>query len=347
MDLKNFDPNNTGSTESGIFGIPTSLTASKLALIPVPWEVTTSYGSGTSEGPETIFAASPQIDLFDIEFEEAWRSGFHWMEPSLELKILNGKLKPLAQEIIRQREEGESLTGEQAKKLDDINQGCKQMVWNVYNQAQTLLNQNKLVAVVGGDHSSPEGLIQALCDKYNGQFGILHIDAHCDLRVSYQGFEHSHASIMFNAMNHKTPPKKLVQVGIRDFSREEYDYSQKHPNIQTFWDRQLKKTLAQGQTWSEACREIIASLPENVYVSFDIDGLSPEFCPHTGTPVPGGLSFDQATYLLSALGRSGKKIVGFDLNEVAPDPTGQSEWDGNVGARILYLLCGWCVSSNQ
>lgn len=348
MNLENFDPNNTGATDLGIFGIPTDLESSKLVLIPVPWEVTTSYGSGTSRGPDAIFSASPQIDLFDLELGEAWRKGYHWLASNDDLMALNDKLKPEALAIKKTLESGEALDPSQHRKLDEINQGCKKMVWSVYNQAQKLLEKNKVVAVVGGDHSSPEGLMQALADHHQSDsFGILHIDAHCDLRVSYQGFEHSHASIMYNVMNYKNAPQKLVQVGIRDFSKEEHDYSVKHPKIQTFWDRQTKKEMAQGRSWHSICEEIISSLPNKVYVSFDIDGLSPEFCPHTGTPVPGGLSFDQAAYLLSLLGRSGKSIVGFDLNEVVPDPSGESEWDGNVGARILYLLCGWCVSTQK
>ena len=95
-----------------------------------------------------------------------------------------------------------------------------------------------------------------------------------------------------------------------------------------------------GAQWYNLCHSIIKSLPLNVYVSFDIDGLSPEFCPHTGTPVPGGLSYDQAIYLLAELRKSDRQVVGFDLCEVAPDPNGEQEWDGNVGARLLYQLCG-------
>lgn len=344
MTLDNFNPDLTGSSDTGLFGIPTQLESSQLALIPVPWEVTTSYGSGTSLGPEAILQASPQIDLFDIRLKDAWRKGYHWINEDKELKILSDRLKPLAQEVIRQLEEAGELNDLNQKNLEEINQSCKKMVWQIHNQSKELLENGMKVAVVGGDHSSPEGLIQALCDKYQGDIGILHIDAHCDLRISYQGFEHSHASIMHNVLSYHTPPKKLVQVGIRDFSKQEYDYSQSNDRIQTFWDRDAKKQMAEGKSWSTLCQEIISELPDNVYVSFDIDGLSPEFCPNTGTPVPGGLSFDQAVLLLETLGTSSKNIVGFDLNEVAPQKDGSNEWDGNVGSRILFQLCGWTVS---
>lgn len=344
MNLKNFDPNITGSSDSGLFGIPTTLKDSELVLIPVPWEVTTSYGSGTSKGPEAIFQASPQLDLFDLRFEDAWRKGFHWLKASKELSTLNGRLKPLAQEVIRQLEEKGQLGDLNKQHLEEINQGCKKMVWHVYNQSKELLESGKTVAVVGGDHSSPEGLIQAVADKFNGDFGVLHIDAHCDLRVSYQGFEHSHASIMHNVLNFSSSPKKLVQVGIRDFSKEEFNYSQSDPRIRTFWDRDCKNQMALGKPWALICSSILSELPDKVYVSFDIDGLSPEFCPNTGTPVPGGLSFDEALLLLEMLGKSNKQIVGFDLNEVAPAKDNSNEWDGNVGSRILFQLCGWTTS---
>ncbi len=171
---------------------------------------------------------------------------------------------------------------------------------------------------------------------------MLHVDAHADLRVKYQGFERSHASIMNNVMNATWKPEKLVQVAIRDFSQEEFAMIRERKDISTFFDLYLKRDLFEGKSWSEICAKIVEVLPSHVYVSFDIDGLSPEYCPHTGTPVPGGLTFDQANYLLSAVVHSGRRIVGFDLNEVAP---GEDEWDGNVGARLLYKMCGWSVMS--
>jgi agmatinase len=98
-----------------------------------------------------------------------------------------------------------------------------------------------------------------------------------------------------------------------------------------------------GETWATQCARIVADLPRAVYLSFDIDGLDPTLCPNTGTPVPGGLTFHQATYLIAEVVRSGRRIVGFDLNEVAPGPDGD-EWDANVGMRVLYKMIGWAVS---
>src|SRR5690606_18866656 len=102
-----------------------------------------------------------------------------------------------------------------------------------------------------------------------------------------------------------------------------------------------------GQSWNSLCQRILEPLPSAVYVSFDIDGLSPELCPGTGTPVPGGLSFEQACYLLVHIVRSGRRIIGFDLNEVSPGRDPNNEWNGNVGARLLFKLCGALVASQK
>jgi agmatinase len=197
------------------------------------------------------------------------------------------------------------------------------------------MKQGKLVGLVGGDHSIPLGFLRALCEKYD-RFGILQIDAHADLRKAYEGFAYSHASIMYNAL--KVPAvNRLVQVGIRDICEEEEKVMQRAMGrVVTFYDDDIKSQQYEGKTWTSICDEIINTLPDLVYISFDIDGLDPKLCPSTGTPVAGGLEFDQAKYLITKLVHSGRKIIGFDLCEVAPGPT---EWDANVGARMLYHLC--------
>jgi agmatinase len=129
-----------------------------------------------------------------------------------------------------------------------------------------------------------------------------------------------------------------VQVGIRDFCEEEKNVALAHEDrVHVFANGAMQQARFKGKTWHQQCEEIIAKLPEKVHISFDIDGLDPTLCPNTGTPVPGGLWFDEATYLLSMLKEKGKKVIGFDLVEVAP---GTDDWNGNVGARMLFHLCG-------
>ncbi len=334
----------TASYKTGMFGIPTSLKKARIVIIPVPWEVTTSYGGGTAQGPECVWKASPQIDLFDLELGRSFEQGYHLLPIPGDLVKLNKLLKPKALKLRALLEKSNQLPASGKKMLAEINAGCARMSEWVHKEASAILKRGQIPAVLGGDHSSPEGCIRAVSEATGGSFGVLHVDAHADLRFQYQGFERSHASIMNNVINADWRPQKLVQVAIRDFCQEEYELIQQKDQIQTFFDLNLKRSLFEGETWASICARIVADLPEQVYVSFDIDGLSPEYCPNTGTPVPGGLSFDQANYLLRTLVESGRKIVGFDLNEVAAGSDG-GEWDGNVGSRLLYKLCGWTVKS--
>lgn len=336
-----YDPSGTASHTVGVFGIPSDLDTSKIVIIPVPWEVTTSYGSGASMGPESVWKASAQVDLFDLELGKAFEQGYHLLPISEELQKQNQILKTKALAIRECLEENGELTEPFQRQQAEVNAGCAQMADWVYQQSRAILGRGQVPAVLGGDHSTPEGNLRAVLEAHPNA-GVLHIDAHADLRFQYQGFERSHASIMNNVMRASWKPAKLVQVGIRDFCFEEYTLSQERADILTFFDLNLKRDLFEGRSWAEICRKIVSELPKQVYVSFDIDGLSPEYCPNTGTPVPGGLSFDQANYLLKTLQATGRQIVGFDLNEVAP---GEDEWDGNVGARMLYKMCGWTVLS--
>jgi agmatinase len=349
-----FDATTTISSEFGIFGIPLSETESRVILLPVPWEVTTSYGSGASFGPALIRQASEQIDLFDLELGKAYEQGYHMLPHPVEIKELNDKMKAKAQELI-------SLLTEQSKdekKINqlrtEVNQASENLNLWVYSQSKRILEQGKLLGLVGGDHSSPYGAIQAVCEKHQvagmSEVGILHIDAHSDTRKAYHGFIHSHASIMYNVMTSPWKPKKLVQIGIRDFCEEEYEFIKSRSDIKTFFDMDVKRSLLGGEPWARVIQDIIKELPDKVYISFDIDGLDPAYCPQTGTPVSGGYTPDQIYFLFNEIAKAGKKIVGFDLNEVSTggvEPEEANEWNGNVGARILFKLCGWSVLTNK
>lgn len=344
VDISKFDPNGAGLENAGIFGLPFDSDESSLVLIPVPWEATTSYGRGTSAGPRAILQASPQLDLFDHELgqlgmAQPWHYGISLDTEESTLVAANAEACRLAQPIIAL---GGELGGD-SQLLDDlqrVNQLTQQMCDWVRERTLYWRSRGKLVGLVGGDHSTPLGMIEALSLEYP-QMGVLQIDAHADLRVAYEGFVHSHASIIHNVLQ-RTHVSGVVQVGIRDFSQFEFEAARQHPKVQTFYDADLKDRLCRGETWDALCRDIVSHLPEQVYVTFDIDGLDPSLCPHTGTPVAGGFRLHEAIYLLKTLVRMGKRIVGFDLNEVAPGP---DEWDGNVGARLLYKLCGLSLLS--
>ncbi|MBX3040072.1 MAG: agmatinase family protein [Bdellovibrionaceae bacterium] len=345
----NFDPTTTISSEFGIFGIPMTEAESRLVLLPVPWEVTTSYGAGASLGPKLIREASEQIDLFDFETGKAYEDGYHMLPFPEELRKKNDRFKQMAQEVITLRTDMSEDHARIDGLVKDVNAACHEMTAWVESECKRILSSGKLLGLVGGDHSTPLGSIRAVSEAHGGDIGVLHIDAHADLRKSYQGFTQSHASIMYNVMTDSKKPKKLVQVGIRDFCEEEKDFSDSRKDIKTFYDLALKQRLLKGDSWARVCKDILKELPKKVYISFDIDGLDPAFCPHTGTPVPGGLSVDQVFFLFSELAKSGRQIVGFDLNEVSSGGGDEesAEWDGNVGARVLYKLCGWSIVTNR
>jgi agmatinase len=198
------------------------------------------------------------------------------------------------------------------------------------------LDQGKLVGLVGGDHSTPLGFFRAQAARHP-EFGLLHIDSHMDLRKAYEGFTFSHASIMRNAL---AIPQitTIVQVGIRDFCEEENEVVLKEKDrVRVHAHAELRREQFNGTGWTRQCDRILSALPEKVHVSFDVDGLDPSLCPHTGTPVPGGFSFEEASWLLARIHESGRRVIGFDLVEVAPGRG--DEWDANVGARMLWQLC--------
>ncbi len=331
--IKNFDPNSYADKNSGLFGLPFSLKESETVVIPVPWEVTVSYGGGTAKGPEAVLAASYQVDLFDPIVSDAWKKGISLDDENTEIGEKNKKLRKLAKAYIQQLENGEAAD---EKVLKKIRTECLWLNQWLKERALELVAKNKHIAVLGGDHSTPLGLIQAMAELHP-DFGILQIDAHADLRDAFEGFEFSHASIMFNALKIEQV-KKLVQVGIRDYCQQEFELIQSSQGrIATYFDRDLKNGQFNGKTWAKQCEAIVNDLPQKVYLSFDIDGLDPKLCPNTGTPVAGGFETEEVLFLIEQVVASGREIIAFDLNEISPAK--DNDWDANVGARLLYRLC--------
>ncbi len=339
--ISTFDPSAPGA-KGQLFGLPFTPENAELVVVPVPWEVTVSYRAGTAKGPEAILEASSQIDLFVKDIPDAWKLGISMPAIPQNLHEESTKLRSLAEQHLTAVEAGEAIDPENLL-LSNINAACENLNIFIKNTTLNYIRQGKLVGLLGGAHSTPLGFLRSLSEKYD-RFSILQIDAHADLRKAYEGFTYSHASIMYNAL--KLPAVgKIVQVGIRDFCEEEVDVMRRAAGrVVTFFDADIKQHQYEGKSWSGVCDAIIKELPELVYISFDIDGLDPKLCPNTGTPVAGGLEFQQAVYLIKKLVKAGKRIIGFDLNEVAP--SGNDEWDANVGARMLFELCNWMAVSN-
>lgn len=339
-----FDPNSAADLDSGIFGLPHTFETARLVFLPVPWEATTSYGGGTSKGPAAILEASYQVDLFDLEVDRPYEAGMFLLPESKKIRAWNKTAKAAAQKIIKaggRIGKNKALT----KALADVNKISRLVNEEVRKESARVLKAGKILGLVGGDHASPFGALQAL-GEFEGDFGLLHVDAHSDTRDAYEGFEYSHASILRNVMEKIPQAKKLVQVGIRDFCEEEWNFIRgSNGRVETFFDLDLQKRKAGGEGWSRIATDIVSRLPQKVWITFDIDGLDPRFCPNTGTPVPGGLDYAEAVLLIGEVARSGRTIVGFDLNEVSPGK--DSEWDANVGARLLYKLAAWCLASRK
>lgn len=341
----NFDPNGVANSSDNIYGLPYSCNDARLIILPVPWEVTVSYSAGTVEGPEAVFAASFQVDLYDPYVKDAWKLGVAMEKVNHDIKSQSNALRQEAEKYIAIYADGKDPAHDPAMQQirNEINMACVNLNQWVKTESTKYLDEGKVVALLGGDHSTPLGLLQALAEKHES-FAVLQIDAHADLRKAYEGFEFSHASIMFNAL--KLPQvKQLVQVGIRDYCEDELNIIHKDKRITTFFDRDIKHQIFEGKNWGDITDEIISSLPANIYISIDIDGLDPKLCPNTGTPVPGGFDFEQTIYLIEKLVSSKRKIVGFDLNEVAPG--GHNNWDAIVGARLLYRVSNLALASQS
>ena len=337
--MTDFDPNGVGIANGNIFGFPCTEEDADIVIIPIPWDATASYGKGTSNGPKIILDASTQLDFFHPELEKAYTTKVFMSPISKEWKELNDNLSAKSVSYLDYLEtHGESAAKEKySTEITEINKTQVALKENLKERCLKVISTGKIPAVLGGEHSTPLGLIEALNEKYSS-FGILQIDAHADLRTAYEGFTQSHASIMYNVLASCENMHKLVQVGIRDISETEVHLSQKDNRIETFYDWDIKNQAYAGKTWKEQVSDIIKQLPENVYISFDIDGLNPSLCPNTGTPVAGGFNLQEISYLFVQAVASGKKIIGFDLNEVAPGKEG--DWDANVGARVLWeLVC--------
>lgn len=344
-----FDPNAAAPPGSGIFGLPTTPSESLVHVLPVPFDATTSYRKGAARGPEAVLRASRQVDLFDLAYARPYEAGIALLEVDPDIPRWNAEATALAQPIIdRGGADPGDATAQRA--LARVNELCAALNTRVAALAGRSIAEGKLVALLGGDHSVPFGAFAAAAARWPG-LGLLHVDAHSDLRLAYEGFEWSHASILRNAMERLPGIARLVQVGIRDLCEEEFEWLASHADrAGALFDRELAECRAEGGSVRSLVRRAIAPLPDNVWITFDVDGLDPMLCPNTGTPVPGGLSWGEALLLLDEVVRSGRSIVGFDLNEVSPglaDAEDHDSWDAVVGARLLYKLIGASLATRR
>lgn len=355
-----FDPNAAASPDSGLFGLTFTPKESAIVVIPVPFDATTSYGGGASRGPAAVLEASKQVDLLDHHFGNVYECGIAMLDMPKAIRKLSKQMRALAEPIIDKggAEEGSKADARILKKVNAASEAVQSFT---REQFDAVFAQGKIPVLLGGDHSTPLGAVQSAAaevakrakrgdaDAKHG-LGVLHFDAHMDFRDAFEGFSQSHASILRNVMSSTPGVSHLVQIGIRDYCAEELAFAKSlKDRYSVVFDADLaaaKLGLRGLPGFGEMIARAIEQLPPLVHVTFDIDALDPSLCPHTGTPVPGGLSFNEAAAILVAVRESGRQVISVDLVEVCPsDDASAPEWDANVGARVLYKLCGLGAST--
>ncbi len=273
-----------------------SLDKSKIAIISVPYEHTVSYGGGTAHGPAAIIDASSQVEFYDDEFDK---------EVVFEQGIVS--FDPLA------------LAGKKDKAVLDI----------IESAVTEMLDKNKFVITLGGEHTISSAPIAAYFKKFPNM-SVLHFDAHSDLRDTYDDSKYSHACIMARVVEF-LDPKKLTQVGIRAQCKEEAEFI-KENGVNTFYASAIRRGL-HGSNWQKAVAD---TLGDEVYISFDVDYFDPSIMPATGTPEPDGFLYNETLDIFREIKKQGKKIIGFDVVELAPMEN--LHHPNLTTARLIYKL---------
>jgi len=268
--------------------------SSEFVILPVPYEQTTTFKAGTKEGPQAIINASQEVETFDCELkQETFKAGIYTLE---EMEITMG--------------------------------GPEKMVEKIYQIAKELVDRNERVVLLGGEHTTSIGMVKASSESYE-KLSVLQLDAHADLRDSYQESRYSHACTM-RRIGEIAP---FVGVGIRNLSSEEHEFVGKK-KIDLFF----AKDLIKDHSWID---QVLSKLSENVYLTIDLDFFDPSIMPSVGTPEPGGLLWDQTLALLKKVAKS-KNIVSFDCVELCPIPGLVAP--NFLAAKLVYKVIGYIVS---
>jgi agmatinase len=321
--------------ETNLFKLPVTAAEASLVIIPVPWAVTMPFHGNASFAPYSILKASRQMELFDKNFLDK-KLDVCMLPIHYDWTMLSKQLRDSINEYVTNTNFSNKTYQLNKELISKVNNCAYALKETIKGKALKYIKKGKIVSLLGGDHSTPLGLIEALSESVE-EFSILHIDAQPSLNKTLNGFDYSHASIMYNSLKLKSV-KNIVQVGIRDYTQEDYEFIKNSANkIKTFWHQDVTNELFSGKPWSKICDDISSHLCSKVYLSIDIDGLNPSLCPGTGMPVPGGLEFDQLIKLIETILLSNKEIIGFDLCEVGASES--SDWDTLVATRLLHKLC--------
>lgn len=281
-------------------GLPPALSAyatARAAILPVPYDATTSYRAGTRDGARAIIDASRQIELYDADLDrEPAEVGLHTLDA-----------------------------------LEPDFSSPERMVARVRAATARLLDDGKFPLLLGGEHSLTAGAVAA-CQERWPDLGVLHLDAHADLRDEYHGTPYSHACVMRRVVERGCP---LTSVGIRSLSAEEAAFRRASPAIAAISAAEIARARRGGldALWER----VVAGLPEAVYITVDLDVFDPALMAAVGTPEPGGLDWWEVTGLVRRA-CAGRRVVGADVVELAPAEGPES--CAFAAAKLTYILLG-------
>jgi len=275
-------------------GIPdkyTDLEKSRFVILPIPYEGTSSYNSGTKAGPQAIINASKQVEFYDEEL----------------------KIEPYKVGICTLNE------------LEPDASSPEKMVEKIFRVAKDLVNKKRILIGLGGEHTISIGLVKAFREKYK-DLSVLQLDAHADLRDSYQGSKYSHACVMRRINEFCI----YVGVGIRSISKEEASFARRE-KIKLIFAKDIKDNPG-------FVDDVLKSLSKNIYLSLDLDFFDPSIMPAVGTPEPGGPGWYETLDFLKKVIEN-KNVLGLDLVELSP-------LLGNItsdflAAKLLHKIIGY------
>ncbi len=278
----------TTKNYAGIADEFAQLETAKVVLIPVPYDGTSTWGKGADKGPKSFLDASENMELYDIETNsEVYRQGIYLTEAVEE------------------------------------NSSPEAMLNEVHKLTKEHIKRNKFVTLFGGEHTISIGTIRAFNECFDN-LSVLHIDAHADLRESYDGSKFNHACAVHEASQHTN----LVQVGIRSLDAIE----------KTFMDEEktfFAHDMVSDEYWID---KVLEALTDNVFITFDLDALDPSIMPSTGTPEPGGLFWYETLQFLKQVFEE-KNVVGFDIVELCPNETDKSS--DFLAAKLYYKMLSY------
>ncbi|MEO9892470.1 agmatinase [Aurantibacter sp.] len=264
------------------------LETAKVILIPVPFDGTSTWGKGADKGPDAFLKASENMELYDIETAtEVYKQGVHLTAPISE------------------------------------NTSAEAVVNAVHKATKEYIKRNKFVTLFGGEHSISIGSIRAFNECFDN-LTVLHIDAHADLRETYEGSKYNHACAVYEA----SQTTNLIQVGIRSMDAIEMTILDEE---KTFFAHDM----VNDEFWLD---KVVEMCTENVFITFDLDALDPSILPATGTPEPGGLFWYETLDFLKQVFKE-KNVVGFDIVELCPNET--SKPSDFLAAKLYYKMLSY------